>query len=151
MYPELHEQILRKSNYIFVNEKLDLKIFVAELSDRLNGALRPFLGTNLPSITSAIHTKWRNNVDEIFLSALELKAKVMLGNQQFSFMWPRAGETFDSRMMRRENNGNAEICGKVHVALFPALIQNPDVRIGQDGPKERVIFPAFVILQQYQC
>lgn len=147
MYPELHEQILRKSKYIFVNERLDLNVFVAELSDRLNGALRPFLGTNLSTINSETHTEWRNNLDKIFLSALRLKAKVMLGTQQFSFVWPRAEETFNFTTMRTENRINTGTVGKVHMALFPALVQNLDTGIVQDRSKERIIFPAFVILQ----
>lgn len=146
VYPALHEQILRKSRHIYINEMLDLKVFVAELSDRLSGALRPFLITNLATADSESLMAWRNNLDKIFHAALRLKVQVMLGNQQF-FKWPRAGECFNHTTMRTEDGANADNLRKVHLTLFPALVEKLDMGTIQDRSKERIIFPAVVILQ----
>ena len=147
MYPELHEQILRKSRHIFVNEILDLSAFVAELSDRLNGVLRPFLIANLAALSSENLRTWHNDLDKIFLTALRLKVQVMLGNRQYSFLWPRAGEDFNHTTMKTEDKINAEDVAKVRLTFFPALIERLEMGTIEDRSKERIIFPAVVILQ----
>ena len=147
MYPELYEQALRKTKYILVNRELDLKAFIPSLSARLQDALKPFLVQHLATLNSEDLTPWLNNLDKVFSSALRLRTQAMLRDQPLYFKWPRAGDSFDYRIMRTESLSEAETLRKVHLALFPALMQKPSTEAITDSSKDRVIFHAVVILQ----
>ena len=71
----------------------------------------------------------------------------MLRNQQLFFVWPRAGERFNHKTMRTEDEIDADSLRKVHVTLFSALVEKLDMGTIEDRSKERIIFPAVVILQ----
>lgn len=147
MYPELFEQIRRKSKHIFVNQKLDLGIYVPRLSARLHDALSPFLVKNLPKVEHKDRTAWHNSLDKVFLAALRLKAQVMLGNREFSFTWPRSGDRFNHTTMGLDGETPGDTDGKVQLGLFPALTQELDKGTIENRPKRRTIFPAVVRLQ----
>lgn len=70
--PELHEQILRESEWIFVNKKAGLNPFARNLSHKFHASLIDFFAANNIRPSGAKIGVWHDNLDRVFESALNL-------------------------------------------------------------------------------
>ena len=136
--PQLRQRIALETNYTYIKSSIDYGSFASDLAHRLVDALVPFIQGLVAACRKDYASQWYRDLFDIFELALRLKAQVSLRGQEYTFRWPRAGDTFDRRSMMNINRA-ARNFGNVHVALFSALIQ--------EIPKERTIFRAHVILQ----
>ena len=109
--------------------------------------MRVFLGENGLLNFGPDCNSWLQDLDAVFLAAMQLRAQVALKGSGFTFRWPRADEALDPEyMMATEEKGIIDE-PTVQMALFPALMQqmSSDAGMGEQGP--RTIFHATVFLQ----
>lgn len=162
--PELHQQVLRKRNHEYFQNQADLDIYLPDLTNRYIHALIPFLqcNTGTTSSDSRSHAasgekmpQLRDALSKAFKKALELHAQVFLLGPEYEYQSPRNGDEFDRNSMFTESDlvNRNQKGGKVHVALFPALVritqmQDRNEEWGDEAGLQRsYVFKAAVILQ----
>lgn len=161
---ELHEQVLRKRNHEYVKNEASFDAYLPNLTLRFAHAIMPFLICNTATSSpdscdqaadGAKAPQWPDTLSKAFRNALELHAQVLLLGQDYKFQLPRSGDEFDRNSMVTESDlpKRTRKGGKVHVVLFPALVQTTQTQdrnnVGEGGADEQTIylFKATVILQ----
>ena len=145
VHPELHEQVLRESTNIFINQHLDIGRVAPGLARDFNDAMSTFLKHNGFPTTGQVCMRWLHNLEAIFVAAVEFQAQVISKGPSYSFYWPRTDYLYDPETMTstevREKNDQE----KVQMALFPALIRK--MGDGIYGGGRQTVLQAPVILQ----
>ncbi len=144
VHPELHKQVLRKRNHVYMKQ-VDFKLLVPQHVNHFIDDLIPFINS-IEKKTGMSVARWRTGLQHAFMAALELQAQVMLMGSDYVFRMPRTNDLFDPKSMLTEY-GHLSKDGKVHVALFPALLH---VERKNELTEERVMHQALVILQAHE-
>lgn len=121
MVPELHEQLLRQSKQVLINEKLDLEPYVSSLAFRLIDTLTPFLKGNLCTVDEKSITKWNQCIPSIFDRALRLALQATLLETAIEYQWPKFNDRFDSVTMKADDLLLSHSEGAVQTVFFPSL------------------------------
>lgn len=147
MANQFYEQLLRKVKSSYVSDEKNFEDMAYRLSNRLRDALKTFLHSNsiLPTGEAAII--WANNLDKIFLGALQLKAQTALRSGQHNFYCLPVDQMFDAKEMAAEAGTEVQGDPKVLVTLFPMLVQRKEPQTGLDNGEEDILFRASVVLQ----
>ena len=123
MAPELHEQFLRESRQIFVNDHVDPKPYASSLAFRLIDTLTPFLKINLKlnNFDEMSMTKWNQRLLEIFKSAIRFSLQVSMLNIDSEFRWPKFDDRFDISTMTSADGLVPSMGVVVQAVFFPSL------------------------------
>ena len=113
-------------------------------------AMKGFLKDNLWNLEPMAYVQFHDGLEDVFTSALKLKAWTCLDPTAFSFQWPDADSPFDPATMKDENESLDESGNGIRLSLFPGLIRlNADAStatIMDLDPTERCIAGAVVLL-----
>lgn len=118
-----------------------------ELAGKLNNILEVCLKENLIRADEEATQTWRDNLKEVFITALDLKAHLSLAPGAFNFRWFDADEPFDPRSMAASEDDPSTDTDKLRLTLFPGLVRIAESSDGSSQPEEEVIFEAFVLRQ----
>ncbi|KAL8950371.1 MAG: hypothetical protein Q9222_003588 [Ikaeria aurantiellina] len=147
-YPELYRQLVLKSKFLFVQEDLRPERFATELACRFSGAVKAFLEDNMWKWTPEAVNIWIKDPEQVFTTALWLKAQTSLEAKQFTFRWPRAGERFDDDLMEMDKENPMILpSGLVHFTLFPAMLRVKEERGTVYRRTEESVLRAVVLRQ----
>lgn len=96
------------------------------------------------------YVQFHKALEDVFISALKLKAWTCLDPTAFSFQWPDADSPFDPATMKNDNESLDDPRNGIRLSLFPALTRlhsdTSTATIVDLDPTERCIAGAVVLL-----
>ncbi|CAO1599254.1 hypothetical protein XANCAGTX0491_002990 [Xanthoria calcicola] len=148
--PRLHKQLVLKSKYYFVEHGFDYRTSATTLASHLCEAMKGFLKDNLWNLDPMAYVQFHKALEDVFISALKLKAWTCLDPTAFSFQWPDADSPFDPATMKNDNESLDDPRNGIRLSLFPALTRlhsdTSTATIVDLDPTERCIAGAVVLL-----
>lgn len=85
--------------------------------------LKGFLKDNFWDLNTAAHIQFQEGLEDVFVSALKLKAQTCLDPLGFRFQWPRTDEAFDPVKVDGGADDFSKSTHRIRLVLFPALIR----------------------------
>ena len=148
--PRLHKQLVLKSKYHFVGNGFDYKTPATTLASHFCEAIEGFLRDNLWNLDPMVYVQFYNGLEDVFTSALKMKAWTCLDPSAFSFQWPDADSPFNSATMKAGDENIDDSGNGIRLSLFAALTRlhsdaSPATMVHLD-PTERCIARAVVLL-----
>ena len=127
------------------------------LASHFYAAMKSFFKDNLWNLDPMVYVQFHDGLEDIFTSALKLKAWTCLDPTAFSFQWPDADSPFDPATMKDDNENIDDSGNGIRLSLFAAWTRlhsdaNTTTIVDLD-PTERCIARAVVLLQHLprQC
>lgn len=112
--------------------------------------MKGFLKDNLWNLEPMAYVQFHDGLEDVFTSALKLKAWTCLDPTAFSFQWPDADSPFDPATMKADDENIDDSGNGIRLSLFAALTRlhsdTSTATMVDLDPTERCIARAVVLL-----
>lgn len=133
-----------------MENSFDYETPATTLASHFYEAMKGFFKDNLWNLDPMAYVQFHDGLEDVFTSALKLKAWTCLDPTAFKFYWPDTDSPFDSATIKADNESLDDSGNGIRLSLFPALTRlhsdaSTTTMVDLD-PTERCIARAVVLL-----
>ncbi|KAL8764841.1 MAG: hypothetical protein Q9209_007852 [Squamulea sp. 1 TL-2023] len=124
-FPNIFQRLLHERTSRLAEKDFDPQTHAEGLAKRLSRTLRAFIEENLRmTLDERMEKAWVDDLQEVFIPALKLKAQTAPHHDAFSFVWLQAGDEFNPAHMNAfGRDGQNASGGTVKFSLYPELLR----------------------------